>query len=118
MAVIIRMILKERGNSLEAADTKLKIALEKLKVESNIHFYKCNPQPAENESENKWGAVAELEFEVPDFRRFMDLCTKYVPMSIEILDPLKFEFDSYETAEHLNCFLTKIDGYKKVQDWQ
>lgn len=107
MPVFARLILKVTEENKGSAEEKLNNQINELKKENNIHIYKCNPQQAE-ESNNRWFAVAEIELETTDFNKFRDLFTKYTPISIEILDPLKFEFGSYEFAEIINGLLEKI----------
>lgn len=107
MPVFARLILKVTEDSKESAEKKLNNEIEGLKKEENIHIYKCNPMPAE-EDNNKWSAVSEIELETTDFNKLRILFTKYTPLSIEILEPLKFEFSSYEFAETINGLLEKI----------
>lgn len=114
MPMIVRLILCVIGVNKESAEKDLATTIEKLKQESNLVFYKCNSNPAENTENNLWTTYAEVELEAENFKRFLSLCVNYLPSNVEILDPLTVEMDSYSISDTLNGILSKLQESKKI----
>ncbi|MDO8480739.1 MAG: hypothetical protein Q7S65_02865 [Nanoarchaeota archaeon] len=103
----IRAIIEIVGKPKEHVEEKLKEYIEQIKVDSNLTMLGEKIEEAV-EKEGVWTTFAEIEVIVKGITNLVGFCIDYMPSSIDILKPDKFNFDGRYFNQFTNDILTKL----------
>lgn len=112
--VIARFIMEVLGSPKENVENVLKEIIEKLANEKEMKVLNKVIYDAEEQENKLWSTFAEIEIELPDFKRLTEVCFDYTPSSIEIIEPAGMELDSKDIQDFLNDNIARIHKYAMV----
>ncbi len=104
------MIIELMGSPKEHIEELIKTIVENLKKEKDV---KVNKEKISDTTEVKgfWSSFAEMEVELKDIGKLIDLSFDYMPSSIEILEPEKTEVDMAFMTDFVNDLLARLHRY-------
>ena len=103
----IRTIIELAGKPKEHIESTLKLFLEKIKKEENMHIISEHIEPTE-EKEGIFSTFAELEILCKDLITIAGFCFDYMPSSIEIIKPESLKLEAHHLAEVFNELQAKL----------
>jgi hypothetical protein len=95
------------GKPAKHVDDTLVSYLENIKKEEGIKFLDVHIEPA-IESDQMFSAYAEVDMLVKNMEIMTWLAINYTPASIEIIEPLDFEFSALDMQNWLNDLLSRL----------
>jgi hypothetical protein len=123
-AVIIQMmgrpeehLIKAAGEVVEAVGKEpgIKITNKQIhpttKVENKDKAGKILEVSAEQQL---YGTFAELDLEAENLQAFLNVCFKYMPSHIEIINPEEFRLENFQIAEIMNQIILKLHNYDSI----
>ncbi len=113
--IIFRMTAEVIGSPKEYVEKTMKRVFEKLKDDDEVKVISTKEFDSQKmENEKFWSTFSEVEVEVNDFKKVLDVCYDYTPSSLEILEPAGLTLDSDDVGEFLNDFLARLHKYGAV----
>jgi hypothetical protein len=88
----------------------MKEIVDNLKKEKDVkvHSHKMSDTA---EVKGFWSSFTELEIEVKDIGKLVDISFDYMPSSIEILEPERIEVDMKYMGDFINDLLARLHRY-------
>jgi len=84
-------------------------------IESNKKIDLISKNIAETkEVKGLWSTFGEFEIDFSSFKDLGNFCFDFMPSSLEIIDPEKFNIDSKEIEEFTNDVMAKLHQYDMV----
>lgn len=111
----INIIFEVVGKPKEHVEKTIKVYIENIKKEEDLHILKEEYEPAEDAGEELFSTIAELEMLVSSFEKLTWLCINFSPASVEILEPAKLTIEQKEITHWLNDLLSKLHEIGMVQ---
>ncbi|MCD4666617.1 hypothetical protein K8R47_02295 [archaeon] len=108
----IRAIIEVLGKPKEFVEKVIKEMVGKIKEEKKILKYQVFE--AEEKKDGVFSSFAEIELEFDNFDGLSLFCFQFMPSSIEILEPDKFNSDSKEIENFLNDILGRLHHNEMV----
>ena len=104
------VLIELMGSPKEHIESLMKEIVENLKKEKDV---KVNSDKISEVAEVKgfWSSFTELEIEVKDIGKLVDISFDYMPSSIEILEPEKTEVDMKYMSDFINDLLARLHRY-------
>ncbi len=106
----IALVLEILGSPKDHVEKTLRMVIDKLKAEEGIKLIKETVYEAQ-EIKQLWSTFADLELEIRDAEKLIDICFDYMPSSIEILDPQSMDLGSKTFGDMLNDLLARLHKY-------
>ena len=108
----IKAILEIMGAPKEHVEKTMDMVLGKAKENKDMHVYsdKTSP-PAQVEDKPFWSMFTELEVGFKDEDGLMGFCFDFMPSSIEIIDPITFNFKKDYLENMLNDLIARLHHY-------
>lgn len=107
----IHAIIEIAGFPKEHVEATMKEVVEKIKSEADIELLKADVAEAE-EKEKIWSTFTELELRINNLQTLSYFCFNYMPSTIDILRPEKFDIEAEKITELLNDLLAKLHQYE------
>jgi len=106
--MILRSIIEVVGFPKDHVEETTKKIIDNIeKEEKDIRL--INAQIADaKESKGMFSTFAEIEVDVKDFEALIHFCFFYMPASVEIIEPDKFNIPQTELTNLLNDLLAKL----------
>lgn len=104
--ITIRAIIEVIGKPKDFVEKVIKGVVNKIKEEKKVIKYKIFE--AEEKKDNVFSGFTEIELEFKNFDDLSLFCFQFMPSSVEILKPDKFNIDSKEVENFLNDILGKL----------
>jgi len=116
MTILSRIIIEIVGSPKEHASKVLETVLDKLRGEKGVKVMKENVgEPQElKELKGFWSTFADLEIEIEELEKLLDICFDYMPSSIEIIEPQSLNVDMRHMTNLVNDMLTRLHDYNMV----
>lgn len=105
--ILARVIIEIMGSPKEHVEKTLRAVVDKLKQEKELSIVKTEIFDAE-EKDKLFSAFTELEIIFKDVSFLLDFSFEYMPSSIEILEPVSFQYQSNEFSGVLNDLLARL----------
>ena len=105
--ILARIIIEIMGSPKEYVEKTLKIVTDKLKEEKDLDVIKIETFDAE-EKDKLFSGFTEVEILFKDTTTLLGFSFDYMPSSIEILEPLRFNHKSSEFSSLLNDLLARM----------
>ncbi len=104
------VVIELMGSPKEHIESLMKEIVENLKKEKDVkvHSHKMSDIA---EVKGFWSSFTELEIEVKDIGKLVDISFDYMPSSIEILEPEKTEVDMKYMGDFINDLLARLHRY-------
>lgn len=104
------VVIELMGSPKEHIESLMKEIVENLKKEKDV---KVHNEKMSDTAEVKgfWSSFAEMEIEVKDIGKLVDISFDYMPSSIEILEPEKTEVDMKYMGDFINDLLARLHRY-------
>ena len=104
------VVIELMGSPKEHIESLMNEIVENLKKEKDV---KVNSHKMSDTAEVKgfWSSFAELEIEVKDIGKLVDISFDYMPSSVEILEPEKTEVDMKYMGDFINDLLARLHRY-------
>jgi hypothetical protein len=109
----IRAVLEIIGKPKEYVEASLKKYVDQMKENENLMIISEHMEEAQ-ENKGVWSSFAELEVVVKGLRDLIAFCIDYMPASIEILKPEKFDFNDGVFTNFMNDILSKLHSVDMV----
>ncbi len=104
------VVIELMGSPKEHIESLMKEIVENLKKEKDVKVH--NEKMSEvAEVKGFWSSFAELEIEVKDIGKLVDISFDYMPSSIEILEPERIEVDMKYMGDFINDLLARLHRY-------
>jgi len=107
----VRFIIEIAGYPKEHIEETMKGIIKKLRNEKKVLNYKIYEA---EQKEKLFSTFAEVEIEIKDFDEMVGICFDYMPSSIEILKPDKFNLESKDFENFVNDLLAKLHQYDMI----
>ena len=107
----VRFIIEIAGYPKEHIEETMKGVVEKLKKEKKVVNFKIFEA---EQKEKLFSTFSEIEIDVEDFDELMGICFDYMPSSVEILKPDKFNLESKDFENFINDLLAKLHQYDMI----
>lgn len=109
------MIIEMAGRPAEHVKQQLEEHVEQFKnlkkvVLINYELY----EPKQVKDKDMYTCFAEVEVECETFPRLIELVFDFMPSSVEILEPSKFEYTMPEATSFLNDLAGRLHKYDQV----
>ena len=104
------VVIELMGSPKEHIESLMNEIVENLKKEKDV---KVNSDKMSDIAEVKgfWSSFTELEIEVKDIGKLVDISFDYMPSSVEILEPEKTEVDMKYMGDFINDLLARLHRY-------
>lgn len=102
-----KAIIEIVGKPKEYIENKIKEYIEKIKEDANLVILNEKVSNAE-EKEGIWSTFAEIELVIKGVANLVGFCIDYMPSSIEVIKPEKFEFPERIFTNFVNDILGKL----------
>lgn len=104
------MVIEIMGSPKEHIEELMKSIVDNLKKEKDV---KVNKETMNDAAQVKgfYSTFTEMEIEVNDISKLVDLSFDYMPSSIEILEPEKTEVDMAYMTAFINDLLARLHKY-------
>jgi len=111
--VRVRVVIELLGSPKEHVEETMKTVLDKLKNEEGVKLLKEVTYKAEQNDKiaPMWSTFSDVDIEVVSVKRLMDVCFDYMPSSVEIISPEKFDITSNDYAYLFNELLAQLHQY-------
>ena len=106
-SIRIKAILEVLGKPKEHIEKMLKDYIEKIKQDDNLMIMEEKLSEAKEEG-SLWTAFAEIELVIKGIANLVGFCVDYMPSSIEVIKPEKFEFEERIFTSFTNDILAKL----------
>ena len=106
-----RFIIEIAGYPKEHIEETMKEVIKKLRNERKVLNYKIFEA---EKKEKLFSTFSEVEIEIKDFDELVGVCFDYLPSSIEVLKPDKFNLESKDFENFVNDLLAKLHQYDMV----
>jgi hypothetical protein len=103
----IKTILELVGRPKEFLQQKMNEYLEKIKEDRIIIISQNISEPIE-QKEGVWSVVCDIELVIKGLDNLVGFCIDYMPASVEIIKPEKFEFEERIFTGFINDILAKL----------
>jgi len=103
----IRAIIEILGYPKDHIENTMELILKKLKEEKDVEYLSDKIHEAK-ETGKLFSTFAEVEFKLPTLENLIDFCFNYMPSSIEILSPEKFNLETSEVSGFLNDLMARL----------
>ncbi|MBU1111303.1 MAG: hypothetical protein KJ896_00870 [Nanoarchaeota archaeon] len=107
----VRFIIEIAGYPKEHIENTMKGVVNKVRNEKKVLNYKIYEA---EQKEKLYSTFAEIEIEIKDFDEFVGICFDYMPSSVEILKPDKFNLNSKDFENFVNDLLAKLHQYDMI----
>lgn len=107
----VRFIIEIAGYPKEHIENTMKGVVNKVRNEKKVLNYKIYEA---EQKERLFSTFAEVEIEIKDFDEFVGICFDYMPSSVEILKPDKFNLNSKDFENFVNDLLAKLHQYDMI----
>lgn len=111
----VNVIFEIVGKPKEHIEKTIKVYIENIKQDENIHFINEEYEEAEELEEGIFSTVAETEILVSSIEKLNWLCVNFSPASVEILEPDKKTMNQKEIGDWLNDLLSRLHEIGMVQ---
>ena len=113
--IVFRMTAEVIGAPQEFVEKTMKKVFERLKEDNEVKIISTKTFDSQKmENEKFWSTFSEVEVEVDNFKKVLDICYDYTPSSLEILEPAGLTLDTEDIGEFLNDFLAKLHKFGTV----
>lgn len=102
-----KIVIEILGTPKEHVEHTMKMIVEKLKNEKEVKLLRETTYEAE-QIKKLWSTFSDLEIEVEDVSKLVDVSFDYMPSSIEILEPHKMDIETTKLSDLLNDLLAKL----------
>jgi len=106
-----RFIIEIAGFPKEHIENTMRGVVKKLRNEKKVLNYKIFEA---EQKEKLFSTFAEVEVEIKEFDELVGICLDYLPSSVEILKPDKFNLESKDFENFINDLLGKLHQYDMV----
>jgi len=107
----IKAVVEIAGSPKEHVEETMKKVLEKVKENFDV----TNEILYDAEKVNEfWSTFVDIEIEMKDMDKLLEFSFDFMPSSIEILEPSKFNINSSEIEDMLNDLLAKLHQYDMI----
>ena len=104
----IKTILEVLGKPKEFIKERIKDYLKKIKEDENLMIISENISEAKEEEGEVFSIFAEMEMVIKGMSNLVGFCLDYMPSSIEVLKPEKFDFEQRDFTNFVNDMLAKL----------
>jgi len=106
--ILVRAILEILGAPKEHINKSILMLIDKLKEKDDVHFISEEVfEAADVEGEKLFAAHAEVEFWIP-LNLLLEFSVAFMPSSIEILEPSKFQIPCEKLSIFVNTMLKQM----------
>ena len=107
MEIQFKAIIEILGKPKEHVETTMENVMTELEKKEGITV--VDKEVAKiKELENFFSTYADLELKVADMDKLIDFCFDFLPSSVDILEPEKFDLDSKKLSDFFNDLLAKL----------
>ena len=103
----IRAVLEVIGKPKEYIENQLKEYIDKIKQDDSLMILNEKISPVV-EKDSIWSTFAEIEVIIKGISNLIGFCIDYMPSSIDILKPDKFEYEERIFTQFVNDVLAKL----------
>ena len=103
-----RVMFEIIGNPKEYVEKAITSVIKKIKIDSKIEFLSEEYGEPEITKDELWGVFCEAEILAPNLYAISWLCLNYSPASVEILEPIKFNFNDKMMSDLFNDFIGHV----------
>ena len=107
MEIQIKTIIEILGKPKEHVETTMQNVLTELEKKEGITIVSKEIAKTK-ELENFFSTYADLELKMTDMDKLIDFCFDFLPSSIDILEPEKFDLGSKKLSDFFNDLLAKL----------
>ena len=113
MKLTVRMVLEVLGTPKEHVEKTIKQIMERFGEEESVKVITSKAYEAEK-IKAFWSTFCDLEFQVENIERLIDICFNYMPSSLEIIDPAEVNIKINQLNNILNDLMSKLHGYDMI----
>lgn len=106
--VLARVSFEIIGSPREHVEQSLKLYLDNLKKDHQIHFMHEDIGEPEEVSEGVFSTFADTEVVVESLDKLNWLCVNFMPANIEIIEPVEPKFSDKDLTNWFNDLLSKL----------
>ncbi len=111
-SIRLRVIMEIMGSPEEHVNKTMDMVVEKMK---STDYFKCLSdkisESTKIEDKPFWSKFVEAELDFKDVDHITGFCLDFMPSSIEILEPSKFEFKKEIMENHWNDLIARLHQY-------
>jgi hypothetical protein len=109
----VKLVVELVGSPKEHVEETMKMIISKLKDDKSVNLIKEVTYAAEQNEQIKpmWSTFSDLTIEVDSVKKLMDVCFDYMPSSVEIISPEKFDVTSADYAYLFNELLGQLHQF-------
>ena len=108
--ILVRTIIEMLGKPKDHLEKIIRDYVEELGKETGVNVTKTDFAEAKQKEDSKdmFSCFVELEVEFQGIDKLMWFCFDFMPSSIEILNPEKFEYSAADFTSYINEIQTKL----------
>jgi len=112
--ILCKVIIEVAGKPKEHVENTLRLVIDKIKKEENIHLkqgdlFKAKEVTIMTEQKGQfWSTFAELDLYFKNTQTLIAFCFEYMPSTIEILEPQDMKFQLKDFSDLLIDILGKL----------
>ena len=111
--IVARLVIEVLGSPEEhVKDTMIKI-IDLIKEEKGVKLLRETTYATEK-VESLWSTFSDIEIEVVDIEMLSNMAFKYMPSSVEILEPFTLSMESSSLSSVFNDVMAKIHDYDMI----
>ena len=109
----VKLVVELVGSPKEHVEDTMKMIIGKLKDDKSVTLIKEVTYDAEQNEQIKpmWSTFSDITIEVDSVKKLMDVCFDYMPSSVEIISPEKFDVTSADYAYLFNELLGQLHQF-------
>lgn len=109
------MIVEVAGKPANFVLDGLKTHVSRLDQVQDLQVLSKNySEPKKIENQEAWTCFSEIEIQIPNLQRLLDLVFDFMPSSIEIVDPAEIKLDSLEATNFVNNLAGRLHRYDEL----
>ncbi len=109
--ILLRAVIEIAGFPKEHIEQTMGKLMENIKENYNVHKFDVFEA---NQIKEVWSTFAEAEIYFDTVDKVIGFCIDYLPSSVEILEPLNVNIESFKFADILNDLIGKLHQYETV----
>jgi len=100
-------VIEMAGKPKEYIEQTLKEYVETIKKDKNFYVFKTDFAET-NQHEGLFSTFVEIELAAKNPQGMVAFCFDYMPSSVDVIEPLNFNFDAYQFSSLLNDMQAKL----------
>ena len=113
MMIKTKAIIELLGGPEEYIKATINELIEKMKKEDGVKI--VSEAISDTKKTGKlWSIFVDLDLEINELSRLMDICFDYMPSSVEIFEPAKSELTAEYSTNLLNDLLARLHQYNML----